>query len=88
MTGGATTHPVGPDPVGAVVEAIRKCPNRCGAAVPVNRYACAACWRILPRTLRDAITIAWAGGSWREHADAKAQAQAWYDQQQGQQVSR
>lgn len=31
----------------------------CTAAVPLNKLACLACWRLLPRPLQEAIYATW-----------------------------
>lgn len=59
----------------------RTCPNRCGSTPPAGTYACRACWRLLPASLKTPILAAWKAGDWDGHAAAKAAAQAWYDAQ-------
>jgi hypothetical protein len=57
--------------------AARDCPN-CGREIAVLKFACAACWRRLPRSLKQPILRAYARLDWDAHMAAKEAAAAWY----------
>jgi hypothetical protein len=41
-------------------------------------FACRGDWYALPKPIRDRIWAAWRAGDLEEHAEARADARAWY----------
>lgn len=55
------------------------CPRpECSRDVPDDMFACRGDWYALPAHLRDAMWAAWLGDDAAGHAEATAEAIAWY----------
>jgi hypothetical protein len=61
-----------------MTDRLHNCPGRCGKRVDRRHFACPACWRRLPKDLREPIASSWWARDHDAHNLAMVDAMDWY----------